>query len=104
MCKDVKECSLRQLVEEIDETVCLEYEQGCCVTETASLGRCSLETIGEIFGGVTREYVRQIEKRALRRLRHPKRIVMLKELYLEILSHRVLLDFSDQMLSTRKTK
>lgn len=40
----------------------------------------TLEEIGNIFG-LTRERIRQIESRALRKLRHPSRIYRLKDFY-----------------------
>lgn len=39
---------------------------------------CTLEQLGSIFG-ITRERVRQIEKKALMKLRHPKRSMRLRE-------------------------
>lgn len=41
----------------------------------------TLEEIGKSMGGLTRERVRQIEESAIRKLRHPHRIKMLKDLY-----------------------
>ena len=45
-------------------------------------GEHSLEKVGKIFG-VTRERIRQIEKKALLRLRHPSRSKKLREYYLD---------------------
>jgi RNA polymerase primary sigma factor len=42
----------------------------------------TLEQVGQKFG-VTRERIRQIEAKALRRLRHPSRSKRLKEFYME---------------------
>jgi RNA polymerase primary sigma factor len=39
---------------------------------------CTLEEVGQKFG-LTRERIRQIEGRALRRLRHPRRARQLQE-------------------------
>ena len=43
------------------------------------VGERSLREVGEILG-FTREYMRQVEKRAMRKLRHPKRSEILMEL------------------------
>jgi len=45
-------------------------------------GEHSLEQVGKIFG-VTRERIRQIEKKAILRLRHPSRSKGLREYYLD---------------------
>ncbi len=39
----------------------------------------TLEEVGKVFGGVTRERIRQIEAKALRKLRHPSRSKQLKD-------------------------
>ena len=49
------------------------------VTKKCPGRRLTLEEIGAIMG-VTRERVRQIEARALRKLRHPSRMNILNEL------------------------
>ncbi len=49
------------------------------VTKNCPGRRLTLEEIGRIMG-VTRERVRQIEARALRKLRHPSRMNILNEL------------------------
>jgi RNA polymerase primary sigma factor len=41
-------------------------------------GKLTLEEVGKVFG-VTRERIRQIEEKALRRLRHPTKIIKLKD-------------------------
>lgn len=40
----------------------------------------TLEEIGKVFG-VTRERIRQIEAKAIRKLRHPSRLKLLKNFY-----------------------
>ena len=56
--------------------------QTCCWVSQHCPGRSlTLEQIGTIMG-VSRERVRQIEAHALRKLRHPSRIKILKELHL----------------------
>nr|WP_243633599.1 sigma-70 family RNA polymerase sigma factor [Romboutsia ilealis] len=40
----------------------------------------TLEEIGKVFG-VTRERIRQIEAKAIRKLRHPSRLKLLKSFY-----------------------
>ena len=40
----------------------------------------TLEEIGKVFG-VTRERIRQIEAKAIRKLRHPSRLKQLKHFY-----------------------
>ena len=53
--------------------------QTCCWVSQYCPGRSlTLEHIGSIMG-VSRERVRQIEAHALRKLRHPSRIKILKE-------------------------
>ncbi len=53
--------------------------QACCWVSQYCPGRSlTLEQIGTIMG-VSRERVRQIEAQALRKLRHPSRITILKE-------------------------
>src|SRR5690625_7826035 len=42
--------------------------------------RKTLDEIGDIFG-LTRERIRQIEERALRKLRHPSRSLILKDYF-----------------------
>ena len=54
----------------------------CCWVSQYCPGRSlTLEQIGSIMG-VSRERVRQIEAHALRKLRHPSRIKILKEHHL----------------------
>ena len=56
--------------------------QTCCWVSQYCPGRSlTLEQIGSIMG-VSRERVRQIEAHALRKLRHPSRIKILKEHHL----------------------
>lgn len=53
--------------------------QACCWVSTRCPGRSlTLEQIGNIMG-VSRERVRQIEAQALRKLRHPSRINILRD-------------------------
>ncbi len=56
--------------------------QTCCWVSQYCPGRSlTLEQIGHIMG-VSRERVRQIEAHAMRKLRHPSRIKILKEHHL----------------------
>ena len=53
--------------------------KACCWVSKFCPGRTlTLEQIGEIMG-VSRERVRQIEAQALRKLRHPSRVNILRE-------------------------
>ncbi len=63
-----------------NESLVLKYRFGYVDGE-----KHTLEEIGKIFG-VTRERIRQIEARALRKLRHPSRIKCMKKKYIDLLT------------------
>jgi hypothetical protein len=66
--------------------ICEHSIRGICTLEEARIPH-TLEEIGLIMG-ITRERIRQIQDKALRKLRHPKRAYKLKPFYIESLTNK----------------
>lgn len=75
-------CLLKEQLEEVLDTLTAREERVLRLRFGLEDGRArTLEEVGQVFG-VTRERIRQIEAKALRKLRHPSRSKKLKD-YLE---------------------
>ena len=68
----------RKSNDEINDII--DHMEETCVLDIADKGRLTLQEVGDILGvTVTRERVRQLEEKALRKARHPKRCKKLRE-------------------------
>jgi len=85
-CQSCTDCVMRKIILSIKrnpEKVCEHYIAGICSLEESRWAH-TLEEVGQIFG-VSRERVRQLEEKAVTRLRHPKKRRQLEPFYLESL-------------------
>lgn len=86
-CQNCLNCVVRQAISKVKNPsqICQHSIHGICTLEEAKIPH-TLEEIGMIMG-VTRERIRQIELKAIKKLRHPKRAIGLKPFYLESIAN-----------------